>query len=259
MAKVRVKPEDVDMDGYRRFIQTAGAVHEDPHRPIGEIMRFRIGAAFGGVSRRKDGTLTFFGIARRMLTQMTAPAPRATAEAKAVRVRSLTFKAEEHDAVRAVLADADRADVFTDGSCTSGGLGFGGWAARVRSGFDIVEVYGGARHTTVNRMEMTAAIAALKLLPAACAVRVHTDSKYLQRGIKEWCARWQSNGWRTMAGEPVKNEDLWRKLIALTEGRDVKWKWVKSHNGHRDNERADELAKLGRYEITDRHKERAAA
>lgn len=257
MAQVRVKPEDVDLDGFRRFLQTAGAVHTDPHRSCGEVMRFRVGVAFGGVSRRKDGTLSFFGIARKMLAEMTAPAK--PSEAKAVRLRSLTFKAEEHDAVRALLADASKADVFTDGSCTAGGLGFGGWAARVRTGFDIIEVYGGARSTTVNRMEMTAAIAALKLLPAACAVRVHTDSQYLRRGMREWCARWQSNGWRTLAGEPVKNEDLWRKLIALIEGRDVRWKWVKSHNGHRDNDRADELAKRGRYEITDRHKERVAA
>ena len=257
MAQVRVRPEDIDLDGYRRFLQTAGAVHTDPHRSCGEIMRFRIGVAFGGVSRRKDGTLSFFGIARKMLAEMTAPAK--TAEAKPVRVQSLTFKAEEHDAVRAILIGAERAEVWTDGSCTAGGIGFGGWAARIRAGFDIVEVYGGARSTTVNRMEMTAAIAALKLLPATATIRIHTDSQYLRRGIREWCARWQSNGWRTMAGEPVKNEDLWKKLIKLTENRPINWKWVKSHAGQRDNERADELARRGRYEITDRHKERAAA
>lgn len=257
MARLRIAPESVDLDGYRRFLQNAGAVHEDPHRGIGEIMRFRVGVAFGGVSRRKDGALTFFGIARRLLAQMRDGAT--AAPAKVLSVRHLTFKAEEHDAVRAVLADAEKAEIYTDGSATSGGFGFGGWAARIRSGFDIVEVYGGARKTTINRMEMTAAIAALKLLPATCSARVHTDSQYLRRGVKEWCSRWQSNGWRTMAGEPVKNEDLWRKLIALTEGREVRWKWVKSHAGQRDNERADELAKLGRREITQRNHERSAA
>jgi ribonuclease HI len=168
---------------------------------------------------------------------------------KVAAIRTLTFRAEDHANARAVLTGAIAAEVHTDGSCEYGGLGKGGWAAVIRAGLTTVEIYGGAMRTTVNRMEIIAAIAALELLPPTCAVRVMTDSQYLRKGIRQWIDTWKSNGWMTVTRTPVKNEDLWRRLDGLRIGRQVTWKWVKGHRGNRRNERADELARRGRYSI----------
>jgi ribonuclease HI len=107
------------------------------------------------------------------------------------------------------------------------------------------ELYGGDVQTTNNRMELMAAIQALEALNRPSRVRLHTDSKYLLDGITKWISGWQRNGWRTTAKRPVKNEDLWRRLIAAMNGHDVSWLWVKGHAGDEGNERADALARLG--------------
>jgi ribonuclease HI len=138
---------------------------------------------------------------------------------------------------------------YTDGAC-SGNPGPGGWGALLvaRRGDAVLrerELKGGERLTTNNRMELMAAIAALESLHRPSAVTVVTDSAYLRGGITEWLAGWKRRGWRTAAGTPVKNEDLWRRLEAAAAPHRVAWTWVKGHAGHEWNERADALARAG--------------
>ena len=139
---------------------------------------------------------------------------------------------------------ADTVDIYTDGAC-SGNPGPGGWGVLLKMGAREKELCGGARETTNNRMEMTAAIEALKALKRPCKIRLHTDSQYLKNGITSWIKNWKRNGWRTADKKPVKNVDLWQALEAELETHDVHWVWVKGHAGHDGNERADALANRG--------------
>lgn len=132
--------------------------------------------------------------------------------------------------------------IFTDGAC-SGNPGPGGWAAILRSGHHEKEISGAEPLTTNNRMEITAALKALETLKKPSNVRLHTDSKYVQDGIARWIHRWKANGWRTTEKKPVKNDDLWRALDAAAARHEVEWIWVEGHSGHRENERADALAR----------------
>ena len=132
--------------------------------------------------------------------------------------------------------------VHTDGAC-SGNPGPGGWGAILKFGDTEKELKGGEAHTTNNRMELMAAIAALEALSKPCEVVLHTDSQYVQKGIGEWLPNWIRRGWKTAAGEPVKNKDLWERLAAANTRHQVQWKWVKGHAGHVDNERVDQLAR----------------
>ena len=135
-------------------------------------------------------------------------------------------------------------EAFTDGACR-GNPGPGGWGAILRYQGREKELHGGEPETTNNRMELTAAIEALKALNESCRVDVYTDSVYVRDGITKWLAGWQARGWRTAAKKPVKNQDLWMELADLVEKHDVHWHWVKGHAGHPGNERADELANHG--------------
>ena len=99
-------------------------------------------------------------------------------------------------------------------------------------------------------MEMTAAIRALEALRERCRVSLYTDSQYLRQGITEWLANWKKRGWRTADRKPVKNQDLWLRLEELTAIHDIDWHWVRGHDGHPENERADSLANRGLDEIT---------
>src|SRR5580693_883351 len=137
--------------------------------------------------------------------------------------------------------------IYTDGAC-SGNPGRGGWGAVLRWNGTQRELHGGEPLTTNNRMELMAAIHALETLTRPSRVVMHTDSKYVLDGITKWIAGWQRNGWRTSAKQPVKNEDLWRRLVAALDGHEVSWQWVKGHAGEEGNERADELARLGAEE-----------
>jgi ribonuclease HI len=139
--------------------------------------------------------------------------------------------------------------IYTDGAC-SGNPGRGGWGVVLRWNGTQKELHGGEAQTTNNRMELMAAIRALEALNRPSRVQLHTDSTYLLNGITKWIAAWQRNGWRTSARKPVKNEDLWRRLVEAMNGHEVKWLWVKGHAGEEGNERADELARLGIEELT---------
>ena len=139
--------------------------------------------------------------------------------------------------------------IYTDGAC-SGNPGPGGWGVVLRYGSAEKELYGGDPLTTNNRMELMAAIQALEALTRPVPVRLFTDSRYLLDGITKWVAGWQRNGWKTAARQPVKNMDLWQRLVAAMASHDITWQWVKGHAGDPGNERADELARLGIAEIT---------
>jgi len=134
--------------------------------------------------------------------------------------------------------------IYTDGAC-SGNPGPGGWGAVLISGPHRKEIRGGEADTTNNRMELTAAIAALDALKRPSRVDVHSDSEYLRNGISVWIDGWKRNGWRTSAKHPVKNVELWQRLDTARQRHEVSWHWVRGHAGHTENERADELAREG--------------
>ena len=133
-------------------------------------------------------------------------------------------------------------DIFTDGAC-SGNPGPGGWGVILRMGEHEKELSGGDPSTTNNRMELTAVIRGLEALKRPSSATIHTDSRYVMDGVTQWMPRWKKNGWKTADKKPVKNEELWRELDALCALHDLKWKWVRGHSGHIENERADELAR----------------
>lgn len=138
--------------------------------------------------------------------------------------------------------------IFTDGACR-GNPGPGGWGVLLRSAGKERELYGGAAHTTNNRMELQAAIEGLRALSEPCEVDLTTDSVYVRDGITRWISGWKANNWKTSARKPVKNEDLWRELDAEAARHRIEWHWVKGHSGHRENDIADDLANRGIDEL----------
>jgi Ribonuclease HI len=135
-------------------------------------------------------------------------------------------------------------EAFTDGAC-SGNPGPGGWGVVLRYGQSEKEFCGGEVQTTNQRMELTAAIEALKALKRPCRVHLFSDSRYVVQGMREWIHNWKKNGWKNANKKPVANAELWRELDRLAARHEVQWEWVKGHAGHAENERADELARAG--------------
>ena len=144
--------------------------------------------------------------------------------------------------------DNTTVEIYTDGACR-GNPGPGGWGAVMRYGGHERELYGGEAQTTNNRMELLAAIRALEALKRPCRVSLTTDSQYVRKGITEWLPNWKRKRWKTAAGKPVKNADLWRQLDELAARHNVEWHWVRGHTGHPENERADQLANRGIDEL----------
>jgi ribonuclease HI len=140
--------------------------------------------------------------------------------------------------------EAPEVIIYTDGAC-SGNPGPGGWGAILIKGEHRKEIKGGEAETTNNRMELTAAISALEALKRPVHVELHTDSAYLKDGITKWVHGWQNNGWKTADKKPVKNADLWQRLVEAAKRHQIDWRWVRGHTGHELNERADELARTG--------------
>ncbi len=140
-------------------------------------------------------------------------------------------------------------EIFTDGACR-GNPGPGGWGAILRFGDHQKELHGGTAQTTNNRMDMTAVIEALMSVKETAQIVITTDSKYVIQGMEEWLPQWKNRGWRTAAKKPVKNVDLWQQLDQLVNQHQVSWQWIKGHNGHVENERADWLANLGVDELS---------
>lgn len=132
--------------------------------------------------------------------------------------------------------------IYTDGAC-SGNPGPGGWAAILIADDDSDRITGGEHHTTNNRMELTAALEALKALDAPAHVKLHTDSAYLSNAFNQgWLDSWQDNDWQTSSNDPVKNQQLWKALLEQADRHDVEWVWVKGHADNELNNMADELA-----------------
>lgn len=142
----------------------------------------------------------------------------------------------------------DHVEIFTDGAC-SGNPGPGGWGAILRSKDTEKELSGSEKQTTNNRMEMMAVIAALEALKRPCRVTITTDSQYVMKGMTEWLAGWKAKNWKTAAKKPVKNVELWQRLDKAISQHEVEWKWVRGHQGHIENERADQLAVRAREQI----------
>ena len=140
---------------------------------------------------------------------------------------------------------AAQVEIYTDGGCDPN-PGPGGWGAILVFGADTKEINGADPATTNNRMELTAAISALRVLKRRCTVNLHTDSQYLRRGVVEWLPGWLANDWRRANGSPVQNRDLWEELAGHIQRQNVEWYWVRGHRGCPLNERADQLATAAR-------------
>lgn len=142
----------------------------------------------------------------------------------------------------------DLVEIFTDGAC-SGNPGPGGWGAILRCRGAEKELSGGEADTTNNRMEMMAAIVALESMKRPAQIKLYTDSSYLKDGITKWIKGWQKRGWKTADNKPVKNIDLWQRLLAAAAPHQIDYIWVRGHNGHAENERVDALARaeVGNY------------
>ena len=133
--------------------------------------------------------------------------------------------------------------IYTDGSCL-GNPGPGGYGAVLLFGETRKELSAGYRRTTNNRMEMMAVIVALEALKEPCKVVLYTDSQYVKNAFtQKWLVNWEKNGWKTAAKKPVKNKDLWQRMVPLVESHPLEWRWVKGHAGNPENERCDELAR----------------
>lgn len=132
-------------------------------------------------------------------------------------------------------------EIYTDGAC-KGNPGPGGWGVLLRYNGAEKHLKGAESNTTNNRMELMAAIQALKALKRPCKVSLTTDSQYVRKGITEWIHGWKKKNWQNAGKKPVKNADLWQELDALSQKHQVEWHWVKGHSGHPENERVDQLA-----------------
>ena len=142
----------------------------------------------------------------------------------------------------------DIVEIFTDGACRRN-PGPGGWGVVLIAGQHRKTLCGGESATTNNRMELTAAIEALNALNGSRKVLLHTDSRYVMNGIRDWLPNWKKRGWKTKAKKPVKNQDLWQALDAAVGQHEVEWNWVRGHTGVAGNEEADALANRGIDEL----------
>ena len=131
--------------------------------------------------------------------------------------------------------------IYTDGAC-KGNPGEGGWGAFIEYNNEKVKLYGYEEHTTNNRMEIIAAIEALRSIKVKSDIIIYTDSKYLMNGINTWIHGWKKNNWKTSSNKDVKNVDLWKIIDELNSNHSIEWIWVKGHSGNPGNEMADELA-----------------
>ena len=137
----------------------------------------------------------------------------------------------------------EKVEIFTDGACR-GNPGPGGYGSIIRTRDQENEISGSAKSTTNNIMELTAAVVALKQLKEPCEVTLTSDSQYLVKGMTQWIEGWAKKGWLTAAKQPVKNKDIWLELNKLNKIHKISWKWVRGHQGHKENERCDLLANM---------------
>mgnify|MGYP000088414652 CR=1 FL=1 len=134
-------------------------------------------------------------------------------------------------------------EIYADGAC-KGNPGVGGYGIILKSGEKEKELSGCMANTTNNRMELTAVIKGLEALKVPCNVTVFTDSNYIIKGMTEWVHSWVKNQWKNSQKKDVQNRDLWEKLLELSRVHNIKWKWIRGHAGHDENERCDKIARL---------------
>ena len=154
---------------------------------------------------------------------------------------------------RLLLRNMKKIDIFTDGACR-GNPGPGGWGALLRYHKHRKTMHGGEQDTTNNRMELMAAIQALKSLTEPCLIEFTTDSQYVRNGITSWIHKWKTKNWQSSNKKPIKNIDLWQQLDAEVDRHQITWHWVRCHSGHPENELADQLANQGIDEINQKKK-----
>lgn len=147
------------------------------------------------------------------------------------------------------MTELPAVSLFTDGSCL-GNPGPGGWAVLLRNGAGMEKLLSGAvpATTTSSRMELTALVMGLEALRRPLAATVYTDSQYVANGLAKWLEGWKAKGWRTAAGKPVENLDLWQRVDALRQQHAVATRWIKGHAGHPENERVDMEARRRAHE-----------
>ena len=141
--------------------------------------------------------------------------------------------------------------IFSDGSCLKNPGGPGGYGIVLQYRGEEREFSDGFHSTTNNRMEMMGALIGLERLKYPCNVILYSDSQYLKNGMTQWMKWWKRNGWVTSDKKPVKNVDLWKRLDEAASRHNVRWKWVKGHAGHRENEICDRLAKIAAFSAAD--------
>ena len=149
------------------------------------------------------------------------------------------------------LSESALVEIFCDGAC-SGNPGPGGYAAILRCKGHEKEISGGELQTTNNRMELAAAIEALRLINRPCRITIVSDSQYLVKGMTEWVDGWLRRGWQNSKKEPVLNRELWEELLKLSDGHAITWSWIRGHAGHEENERCDALARQAITEVKNR-------
>jgi ribonuclease HI len=132
--------------------------------------------------------------------------------------------------------------IYTDGAC-SGNPGPGGYGAILKYGKETKEISGCEPNTTNNRMELMAAVSALKLIKRPCKIQIITDSNYMVKGMTQWIHGWIKKNWINAQKKPVLNRDLWEELLKLSQGHDIEWHWIRGHQGHPENERCDQIAR----------------
>ena len=135
-----------------------------------------------------------------------------------------------------------KVDIYTDGAC-SGNPGPGGWGVLIEIDNENIELSGGNRETTNNRMELMAAIKALEEIDKDYEITLYTDSNYVKDGITNWISNWKKNNWKTASKKDVKNKELWMRLDEAIKDKNISWVWVKGHAGNAGNEQADYLAR----------------
>ena len=135
-----------------------------------------------------------------------------------------------------------KVDIYTDGAC-SGNPGPGGWGVLIEIDNENIELSGGDKETTNNRMELMAAIKALEEIDKDYEITLYTDSNYVKDGITSWISNWKKNSWKTASKKDVKNKELWMRLDEAIKDKNISWVWVKGHAGNAGNEQADYLAR----------------
>ena len=141
------------------------------------------------------------------------------------------------------MTDKETIVIYTDGGCR-GNPGFGAWGAILKTSKHRLEIGGSAENTTNNKMELSAALFALKRVRTTSNIELYSDSSYLVNGMTKWIKNWMKNNWIKSDKKPVENKEIWKELYTVSQKHNIKFNWVRGHSGNKENERADEIANI---------------